>query len=1124
MAAKRKATGKRSSPATPRSRGGKKKPVSKSAAPAKASAAQRRLAEAQLGTTPVAAQEGAPSPTGFPIVGIGASAGGLEAFEAFFKAMPADCGMAFILVPHLDPTHVSILPELLQKHTAMPVEQIHDNSAVAMNKVYVIPPNKELSILNGVLYLMDLTQPRGVNLPIDTFFRSLARDQGARAIGIILSGTGTDGTLGLKAIKGEAGMVMVQDEESAKYGGMPHSAIGTGLADYILPVQEMPAQLIKYTRHAGRRAVPRITTNVGDAPDQLQKIFVLLRARTDHDFSLYKKNTICRRVERRMHVHQIDELGDYVRYLRESKHELEILFRELLINVTSFFRDPQAFDVLRDKVLPKLLADKPEDYTVRSWIPGCSSGEEAYSVAILLQECMGAMQRHFNVQVFGTDIDEEAVNAARTGLYPASICADLSAERLSRHFVKEDDGQYRIKKHIREMLIFAPQNIIKDPPFTKLDLLCCRNLLIYLEPELQQKLLPMFHYSLRPDGILFLGSSETIGQAHDFFAPVDKKWKIFRRKPSSAVGPLVLEFPTPPAQEGPQPEVPESVRRLEELSAVQLVETILQQSDTPPCAIIDEAYNVVYIHGRTGRYLEPAAGRASVNLLEMARPGLKGDLAAALRSVGQHKQEVVASGLRVEQNGGHLYLNLTVRPVLEKTVMRGMMMVVFEETPEPQKPKSKPERRVSRGKSKEVVDLEQELQSTREDLQTTIEELETSNEELKSTNEELQSTNEELQSTNEELETSKEELQSLNEEAATVNAELQSRIDELSKANDDMRNLLDSTEIATIFLDTELCVRRFTPSATEIIPLAGTDSGRPLDHFASNLKEVELTEYARLVLKELGVQEREVETKDGRWFIMRVRPYRTINNVIDGIVITFEEITRSKRAEAEIRELAKVPSEDPYPVLRFSRDGRLLYANPASQTLLEAWNCTLGQLLPSEQCEWIGRVLDTRTSEQIEIKQEDRILTLTLTPVAGAGYVNVYGHDVTQLKQTEQALLELQARHRAVSKQTRDGIVLIDPETLGILDFNTSAHASLGYTRDEFAQLRITDIDHRPTAAIAKDLKTLLRQGSSTAEIELQTKDGQLRHMLIKSHVVLADGKNLIQNVWIDRDHLGTVS
>jgi len=869
-------------------------------------------------------RESAPrSRTTLPIVGIGASAGGLESFEAFFSAMPPDAGMAFILVSHLDPTHVSIMPELIRKRTKMQVLQIEDGMRVQPNTVYVVPPKQDLSILNGVLQLMEQRKPRGANLPIDGFLQALAKDQGANAVAIIFSGTGADGTLGVKAIKGEAGMVMVQDEESAKYDGMPRSAIATGLADYILPPAEMPGQLLKYLRHTVHPTTATILADGGRMPDTLQKIFILLRNRTGHDFSFYKKNTIQRRIERRMHVHQIDTVKDYVLYLQKSAVELDILFKELLIGVTSFFRDPHTFDKLREN-LQELLGEKPDGYTLRVWVAGCSSGEEAYSIAILLQEVMEDLGRHINVQIFATDIDLDAVNAARAGIFPASIAGEMSDVRLKRWFSQEDN-HYRVKKSIREMLVFAVQSIVKDSPFTKLDLLCCRNLLIYLGPELQKKLITIFHYSLKPDGLLFLGSSESIGQAHDLFAVLDKKGKIHRRKPAPVVGRPILAFPAIPAiAENAGPALPETIRKAEELSAFQLVETILRQVDAPPCVIIDEANNIVYLHGRTGRYLEPVIGKVSVNILEMARPGLKMDLAAAIRGAATNKQECVRKGVAIEQNGGHITIDLTVKPVLEHSALRGLMMVIFKEKAPPAKKSESPIKQGwGRTKNSAVETLEQELRYTRENLQTTIEELETTNEELKSANEELQSTNEELQSTNEELETSKEELQSLNEEAATVNAELQSRLDELSTTNDDMKNLLDNTHIATIFLDLDLGVRRFTPKAVEIIPLAGIDSGRPIRHFATTLIDTDLAADAHDVLQDLSLKEKEVRSKDGVCYRMRVRPYRTVNNVIDGVVITFEDITALKQTEAALNTLnAKLEQRERERVLQKARKSK----------------------------------------------------------------------------------------------------------------------------------------------------------------------------------------------------------
>lgn len=887
----------------------------------------------------------------FHIVGMGASAGGLEAFEVFFSAMPKDSGMAFVLISHLDPTHISILPELIQKRTEMKVLLIEDGMQIRPNTVYAIPPNKDVAMLNGVLHLMDLPRPRGFNLPIDNFFKSLALDQGANAVGIVLSGTGSDGSLGLKQIKGELGMVMVQDEASAKYDGMPRNAIATGFADYVLPVEKMPEALMKYARHAIIEPGARTCTDEEKFQKALQKIYILLRSHTHQDFSLYKKNTIIRRIERRMHVHQINDIIEYVTYLAKSEREIYTLFKDLLIGVTGFFRDPEAFVLLQEKFLLDLLADKPEDASVRIWVPGCSTGEEAYSLAIVLQECMEKLNRHFTIQIFATDLDEDAINAARSGLYPVSITSDVNPERIKRFFTREDSF-FRVKKAIREMLVFAPQNLIKDPPFTKLDMLSCRNLLIYLGPELQKKLLPMFYYSLKTDGILFLGSAESVGQETRLFKCANKKWKIFRRQAHQENARPALNFPiSAPIDRDLPVKTPEAVKRAEEINTFTLVESILQQSDTPPCVVIDEKSDIVYVHGRTGNYLEPASGRMCHNILKMARPGLKVALTAAIRKAATLRHEVIQNGIDIENNGRLTRVNLTVRPILEYSAARGMLMVVFHDTVAAETRK-KP--RGSR-KNPTIIHLEQELQYTRENLQTTIEELETSNEELKSTNEELQSTNEELQSTNEELETSKEELQSLNEESATVNAELQSRIDELSDANDDMKNLLNSTRIGTIFLNMDLNVRRFTDTATRLIPLEITDIGRPISHFASTLRDFQLADHARQVLKDLSTQEFEVESMDGQFFRTRIMPYRTMQNVIDGVVVTFEDITEFKKFRRTAQRLSVMMNSTEAVIIQ-DKDGAITFWNTGAEKLYgftepEALAMNFFQLVPEEENE-----------------------------------------------------------------------------------------------------------------------------------------------------------------------------
>lgn len=875
----------------------------------------------------------------FPVVGIGASAGGLQAFEEFFTAMPEDCGIAFVVVAHLDPSHTSMLPELIQKKTGMKVSQVTENMKIVPNRVYIIPPNKNLALFNGTLQLLEVIQPRGANRPIDSFFRSLAKDQGKKAIGIILSGTGTDGTMGIRAIKGEAGMVMVQDPKMAKYDGMPRSAMASGMVDYVLPAGRLPEQLSRYVRRRLQKEDGLTRTGDEKMAGALQKIYALLRAATDHDFSQYKKNTICRRIERRMSIQQIDNIDDYVRYLQESEMEINVLFKELLIGVTGFFRDVVPFELLKEKYLPDLLKDKPDDYQVRVWVVGCSSGEEAYSIAIVLRECMEAMGRRFTVQIFGTDLDGDAIDTARAGRYPESIAADLTPERLAKFFVR-DGSHYRVAKDVREMAVFAPQNVIKHPPFTKLDLLCCRNLLIYFGPKLQQRLLPVFHYSLKPDGLLLLGSSETIGHTMDLFTVLDRKWKIYKRLPTAGAAHPVLHLPGFEAVAEISDEgaalSPEQAR---EAGMLKLLKTILAFSDMPPCVIIDDAANIIYVHGRTGRYLEPAEGEATTNILRMARPELRMALISVFRKMATKRREVIIRQ-RLEESGGYFEMDLVARPLPDlQTGHRGLIMVIFDEIAVTREKAPDLSSQEQPDKSDEVRRLEDDLRYTRENLHITIEELETSNEELKSANEELQSTNEELQSTNEELEASKEEQQSLNEETITVNVELQSRIDELVVASDDIKNLLDATEIATIFLDTDLQVRRFTPKATELFYLTSADIGRPIAHFATNLKDVTLVETAGKVLNDLGQHESEVEDEKGKRYRMRMRPYRTLSNVIDGVVVTFEDITKYKELVDYVTEsetLWRGLVENAPMGIFITTAGRFAYLNPGALKLFAA--------------------------------------------------------------------------------------------------------------------------------------------------------------------------------------------
>jgi two-component system CheB/CheR fusion protein len=840
-----------------------------------------------------------PASVSFPIVGIGASAGGLEALEQFLGHVPAGSGMAFVIVQHLDPTHKGIMPELLQRATGMKVIQVKDRTKVRPDCVYVIPPNKDMSILHGVLHLFEPAAPRGLRLPIDFFLRSLALDQQEHSVGVILSGMGSDGTLGLRAIKEKAGVVLVQEPATAKFDGMPRSAIDAGLADIVAPVDELPGKIVVFLQRTP--LIARTEMALEDKTQSaLEKAVILLRAHTGHDFSLYKRNTLYRRIERRMGIHQIHKMAAYVRYLQENSQELDLLFKELLIGVTNFFRDAAAWEQLREQAIPTLLASRSPGQALRAWVPGCSTGEEAYSLAIVFKEAVeqAKPKGNFALQIFATDLDRDAIDKARQGVFPANIAADVSPERLRRFFAKEERG-YRVSKEIREMVIFAPQNLIMDPPFTKLDLLSCRNLLIYLAPEMQKKLIPLFHYSLGLGGILLLGSAETIGGFTDLFAPLGGKSRIFRRT-ESGLRPEPLEFPS--SFSAAQPSGPEARPAAKPpLSLQSLADQLVLQRYAPPSVLVNDKGDIFYISGRTGKYLEPAAGKANWNLFAMAREGLRYELTGAFQKVLRQKGSVALHGLKVGTNGGEQCVDVTLQRLEEPGPLQGLVMIVFTDVAAPVAAKAAVRPPKAQARNARLGELEQELLQIRSEARAIHEEMQTSQEELRSANEELQSTNEELQSTNEELTTSKEEMQSMNEELQTLNTELQAKVEELSRASNDMKNLLDSTDIATLFLDKDLNVRRFTPRATKIIKLIPADTGRPITDLVSDLKYPTLADDVRAVLRTLASTEKPVAARDGRWFSVRLMPYRTLDDRIDGVVITFADITTGKTLEAQLR-------------------------------------------------------------------------------------------------------------------------------------------------------------------------------------------------------------------------------
>ncbi len=867
-----------------------------------------------------------------PVVGVGASAGGLEALQGLFAQLPSNPNLAFVVVQHRAMDRTSVMKSLIEKHTKLTVKDIGDGMKIEPDTIHLAPADKDVSILHGILFLVEPPPHAGVHLPIDSFLRTLARDEAERAICIILSGTGSDGTLGLREVKAAGGMVMAQQEDQAKYDSMPRSAIETGMVDFILPVEKMGEQLAQYIRqpYLEGRKVPEAE---GKFEEQLAKIFLLIRNQTGHDFSHYKRNTIRRRIARRLAVHQIEDLDHYIKLLQENAGEVDILAREMLITVTNFFRDREAWESLREHVIHTLVTEKPPDTPLRIWVAGCATGEEAYTAAILFHEQMGIDNRYHPLQIFATDLDEESVNVGRRGVYPKSIGADVAPARLKRFFAEEGNS-YTIKHNIRETIVFAKHDLIRDSPFSKLDLVCCRNVLIYMDNSLQKKLIPMFHYTLNPGGILFLGESESIGTYADLFAPVDTRHKIFRRKPMGTgyepeLGDLGYQLLQEAARERPHAApAPHDV--------AEIAERVILRDYSLPCVLVDQNFDIVYFNGDTSRYLSQPSGKPTTNIIQMARPEIHFKLNLLLKRAFHEKRMAMERDIQVRANDHYFEADIVVRPVAEAGAGDNLMLVVFRSRPKEKKPGETvpvPTNLPAQEKDGRIRELEQELQSSREYLQTTIEELETSNEELKSSNEELQSTNEELQSTNEELDTSREELQSTNEELRTVNAEHQEKIEDLSKTYDDQRNLLQTTDVATLFLDRELRIRRFTPAARRIFRLIERDVGRPLDDISTTLHCPDFLPDIHHVLETLARVDKEVRCDGDEWYQMRVIPYRTADNVIDGVVITFIAITEQKKATAAAEQAAgfaeAIVETVRQPLLVLDQDLKIASANPA---------------------------------------------------------------------------------------------------------------------------------------------------------------------------------------------------
>jgi two-component system CheB/CheR fusion protein len=978
----------------------------------------------------------------YPVVGVGASAGGFEAFRELLDALPHDTGFAFVFVQHLDPGHESMLARLLSKATQMPVIEVTEGMDVEPDHVYVIPPNATMSIRGGALHLLGRRKSTERHMPVDQFLRSLAQEQGSRAIGVILSGTASDGTLGLKAIKAEGGITFAQDSKSAKYDGMPRSAIAAGCVDFVLPPGEIARELTHLGRHPYLGGTPHAPSAIevparGDK--ELLRILGLLRNATGVDFHLYKQSTIKRRILRRMALHKSRSLNSYLKYLQQAPAELNALYEDILIHVTGFFREPDSFNALSDVFLRKIVAGRPKGEPVRLWVPGCSTGEEAYSLAIVLLESLGDRANSAPIQIFGTDISESSIETARAGTYADSSVDNVSPERLRRFFVKKN-GAYQVTKTVRERCIFARQDLAADPPFSRLDLISCRNVLIYMGRVLQKKVISIFHYALKPDGLLMLGKAESISGFADLFTLVDRKYKLYSKK-SADIRPLfdmMADHQSVATEETTKPAVQLRFDSQKEADRI-----ILSQY-APAGLVVNEHLRILHFRGQCSAYLAPAPGEASLSLLRMVRPELAVELRTAMQRARKQERPIRKEGIRVKRNGHQYDVRLDVVP-LKGNVGEHHFLVLFSDTQVPETV-AKPALRGGSARDKagetEISRLQRELQTTREYLQSIIEEQEATNEELKSANEEVLSSNEELQSTNEELETAKEELQSTNEELVTVNEQLQNRNAELAQLNDDLANLLSGVTIPIVMLTNDRCVRRFTPLAEKLLNLIPADVGRPIDNLRPNVVVPDLSEMITEVIEKASVRQREVRDLDGRWYSMVLRPYRTTDNKIEGVVMIFIDIDSLKRTQAALQEeqefaAAVLESAGPM-VLVTGFDGRIVRFNRACQRVSgysfdevqgrPTWNF----LVAPEDVEEVKAIHRRLIEERAPIDHENHwvdrngdlhLISWTSATMAGSQgtprYVVRAGIDITERRRIEQELQRSERALRASQAQLR---------------------------------------------------------------------------------------------------------
>ncbi|MDQ3744204.1 MAG: PAS domain S-box protein [Acidobacteriota bacterium] len=1051
----------------------------------------------------------------FLVVGLGASAGGIKALKEFFARVPSDSGMAYVVILHLSPEHESRLAEVLQAATEMPVRQVRGSVRIEPNCVYVIPPNKSLAMTDGRLALSRVKDVEERRAPVDIFFRTLAESKHERAVSVVLSGTGADGSMGMKRVKEMGGVCVVQDPREAEYSDMPRHSIATGLVDYVLPVGEIPLKLVAYSERLGQTRVPVEALERPDTDEQaLRQIFTQLRVRTGHDFSNYKRATVLRRIERRINVHALADLQAYALFMREHADEARALLRDLLISVTNFFRDCESFEALERSFIRRLFLDKDEGDQVRIWAAGCATGEEAYTLAMLLTECAESLPDAPTVQVFATDIDERAIAAAREGFYTEADVADVSPERLRRFFVREANGGYRVRRELREMVLFAHHNLIKDPPFSHLDLVSCRNLLIYLNGAAQARVMQVLHFALNPGGYLFLGASESIDGATDLFLTLDKGAHIYQSRAVAAR--LPLPIPDSPvaghvADLRQKDERVRETRGVERLSYADLHQRLVEQY-VPPSVVVNEEYDIVHLSERAGRFMQVAGGEPSHNLLKLVRPELRMELRTALYQAAQNRASVEARNIPVGLEEGTRLVNLQVRPVFsEGDNARGFILVVFDDAGEGAESVGPDAAEMVIAAGPAAQQLEDELVRVKAQLRASVEQYETQTEELKASNEELQAMNEELRSTAEELETSKEELQSVNEELTTVNQELKIKIEELSQANDDFRNLMNSTDIGTVFLDRSLRLKLSTPRARDIFNLIPADAGRPLSDITAHLDAAGLLADAEQVLASLQSVQREVETREGRWYLMNVLPYRTVEDRIEGVVLTFLDITERKLAERERSFLASIveSSEDAIITVDFGGDitswnkaAERLYGYPAAEAIGKPLTMLT---LPEDLKEVLKNADKVRHSETVELYDTIRLhkggremnLELMLSPVKdGTGRVigvSTIARDVTERRRAEALLQASEERLRLLIESVTDYAIIIQDMEGRIEIWNPGAERMFGHTAAEAVGQSIEIIftpEDRAQGAHLAEMKTARERGVANDERWHLRKDG----------------------------------